>query len=112
MELPLQEGRAQGDGQPQKNFELIACLVLGCQTFFMNTILPAFPQVPQIKGRILIGGEIRDKGFETTTVFSTCHKGGDHVLLGTTPHVNIATLNEAVEAGLLPAPLRGECLCN
>ena len=64
----------------------------------MKYALPEFPAVPQINGRILIGGEIRDKGFESKPVFSTCHRGTEPVQIGTTPHVHVATLHEAVDA--------------
>jgi glyceraldehyde-3-phosphate dehydrogenase (NADP+) len=59
--------------------------------------LPDFPQVPEINGRILIGGKIRDRGFETKPVMTTCERGQPRQM-GTTPHVNIEILNEAVEA--------------
>jgi len=63
----------------------------------MKYTLPEFPAVPEINGRILIGGKIRDSGFETKAVLSTCHKSGQPPKLGTTPHVNIATIKEAVD---------------
>ena len=57
-----------------------------------------FPGLPKIDGRILIGGELRATGFEKKQVFSTCHRGGEDVLLGTTPHVTQEVLSEAVAA--------------
>lgn len=63
----------------------------------MKYTLPEFPAVPKITGRILIGGEIRDKGFQSIPVMSTCQRGGEHVQIGTTPHVSIDVLKEAVD---------------
>jgi glyceraldehyde-3-phosphate dehydrogenase (NADP+) len=60
--------------------------------------LPDFPKIPELKGRLLIGGELRSKGFETKPVTSTCHRGNEDVYLGTTPHVSQAVLSEAVAA--------------
>ena len=57
-----------------------------------------FPSVPKIDGRILIGGELRSSGFDRRDVRSTCHRGGDDVFLGTTPHVTKEILSEAVSA--------------
>ena len=75
-------------------------------------VLPDFPAVPEMHGRILIGGELRTQGFETKPVYSTCHRGEKDVLLGTTPHVSQALLSEAVAAaskawakGLGPWPM-------
>ncbi len=66
--------------------------------------LPAFPQVPRINGRILVGGAIRTTGFELRDVKSTCsmpeHKG-DSVVLGQTPHVTSEQFMEAVDAAAL-----------
>lgn len=64
----------------------------------MKTQLPEFPQVPKMNGRILIGGEIRDKGFDSIPVFSTCHRDNGEFQLGTTPHVSVEVIKEAVEA--------------
>lgn len=71
-----------------------------------------FPSVPQIEGRILIGGELRSTGFDKKPVYSTCHRGKEDVLLGTTPHVTQQILSEAVSAaskawakGLGPWPM-------
>jgi glyceraldehyde-3-phosphate dehydrogenase (NADP+) len=64
----------------------------------MDQALPPFPEVPKLAGRILIGGRILDSGFETKQVYSTCHRGDQPVLLGTTPHVTEKKLSEAVEA--------------
>jgi len=55
-----------------------------------------FPNLPKIEGRILIGGELRSTGFEKKPVYSTCHRGQEDVLLGTTPHVSQKVLSEAV----------------
>lgn len=59
--------------------------------------LPEFPAVPQIKGRILIGGQIQSSGFATKQVFSTCTTG-EQILLGETPHVDAPYLQKAVDA--------------
>jgi glyceraldehyde-3-phosphate dehydrogenase (NADP+) len=64
----------------------------------MKYDLPEFPGVPELSGRILIGGEIRDQGFEAKPVFSTCHRGDKPVQIGTTPHVTAEVLKEAVDA--------------
>lgn len=64
----------------------------------MKYNLPEFPGVPEVSGRILVGGEIRVKGFDTKAVMTTCHGGPAPKQLGTTPNVSIAVLNEAVEA--------------
>jgi glyceraldehyde-3-phosphate dehydrogenase (NADP+) len=64
----------------------------------MPSYLPPFPEVPQLKGRILIGGQIRDSGFESKPVYSTCTREQNPVPLGTTPQVSSEILNEAVEA--------------
>lgn len=64
----------------------------------MNNNLPEFPNVPEIPARILIGGEIRTKGFDTKEVTTTCHGGTTPKKIGTTPHVSVAVLNEAVDA--------------
>lgn len=63
----------------------------------MLATLPDFPEVPPVTGRILIGGEIRTRGFDVKPVFSTCHRGDKPVRLGTTPHVSADILREAVE---------------
>jgi glyceraldehyde-3-phosphate dehydrogenase (NADP+) len=64
----------------------------------MKSTLPDFPAVPKISGRILIAGKILESGFETKPVFSTCHKLGEQVALGTTPHVSAQVLGDAVTA--------------
>jgi glyceraldehyde-3-phosphate dehydrogenase (NADP+) len=64
----------------------------------MSNALPAFPEVPKITGRILIGGKILDDGYERKAVYSTCHRGDQPVQLGTTPHVSAEVLSEAVDA--------------
>jgi glyceraldehyde-3-phosphate dehydrogenase (NADP+) len=64
----------------------------------MKQALPEFPKVPEMAGRILIGGEIRTKGFEMKPVFTTCHRGDQPLQIGTTPHVSAAILKEAVDA--------------
>ena len=64
----------------------------------MKPVLPEFPKVPEMAGRILIGGEIRTKGFETKPVFTTCHHGDKPLQIGTTPHVSAEILKEAVDA--------------
>lgn len=64
----------------------------------MKSSLPEFPAIPELNGRILINGELRDSGFETKPVFSTCHKGDTPIQIGTTPHVSLEILSEAVEA--------------
>ena len=64
----------------------------------MSANLPAFPDVPQTKGRILIGGKLIDSGFETKDVFSTCQVEGHPVKLGTTPQVSVKQLSDAVGA--------------
>jgi len=56
--------------------------------------LPAFPEVPQIQGRILIGGDIKSTGFDYQEVKSPC--GG--AVLGKTPHVNADVFLQAVTA--------------
>src|SRR5438128_1411191 len=67
----------------------------------MDYALPPFPEVPKLKGRILIGGKMIDSGYETKEVFSTCHRGEKPVLLGITPHVTVQKLSEAVDAAAL-----------
>lgn len=64
----------------------------------MEYLLPEFPNVPEITGRILIDGEIREKGFATKAVFTPCHWGVTPKQLGITPHISAAILQEAVEA--------------
>jgi glyceraldehyde-3-phosphate dehydrogenase (NADP+) len=66
----------------------------------MNYTLPEFPNVPEIPSRILIGGEIRTKGFDTKPVMTMCHGGPVPQHLGSTPHVSVAVLNEAVDAAV------------
>ncbi|UYL07798.1 aldehyde dehydrogenase family protein [Bdellovibrio sp. SKB1291214] len=63
----------------------------------MTYDLPAFPGIPQINGRILINGEIREQGYERQPVFSTCTDDGKPQQIGTTPHVSADVLREAVE---------------
>jgi glyceraldehyde-3-phosphate dehydrogenase (NADP+) len=63
----------------------------------MNQTLPSFPAVPQIQGRILIAGKILSSGYETKEVFSTC-TSGERTLLGQTPHVDSAKLQEAADS--------------
>jgi glyceraldehyde-3-phosphate dehydrogenase (NADP+) len=63
----------------------------------MNQSLPSFPAVPQIKGRILIAGKILSSGYEMKEVFSTC-TSGERMLLGQTPHVDSAKLQEAADS--------------
>lgn len=60
--------------------------------------LPEFPKVPEIHGRILLGGELRSDGFERKPVTSTMSRDSKPVHLGTTPHVSQAVLSEAVSA--------------
>ncbi|MBC7386572.1 MAG: aldehyde dehydrogenase family protein [Cryobacterium sp.] len=60
-------------------------------------VLPAFPEVPKMKGAILINGEILTEGFASREVHSTC-ASGEPVLLGTTPNVDAAMLLRAVDA--------------
>ena len=68
----------------------------------MHEPLPPFPGVPQLHGRILIGGQIRGPhaagGFKTKPVFSTCTRDEKPLLLGTTPQVGVEVLAEAVAA--------------
>lgn len=64
----------------------------------MKSALPQFPEVPSISGSILIGGDVRSSGFESVPVFSTCHRGDTPVQLGTTPHVSVEVIKEAVDA--------------
>lgn len=63
----------------------------------MTYNLPAFPAVPHLTGHILIDGKIRDSGFETKPVYSTCNQG-QPLEIGTTSQVSIEILNEAVAA--------------
>lgn len=64
----------------------------------MTENLPAFPAIPKITGRILIGGEIRGQGFESKPVYSPCHRGSESLQIGTTPHVSSEIVIEAVDA--------------
>lgn len=64
----------------------------------MTQSLPAFPEVPQLQGRILIDGKILDSGFESKPVYSTCTKEKKSIQLGTTPNVTAEKLSEAVDA--------------
>jgi glyceraldehyde-3-phosphate dehydrogenase (NADP+) len=59
--------------------------------------LPEFPQVPKIRGRILIGGKIHAQGFKMREVWSNCTRG-EPVLIGETPNVDTVLLQEAVDA--------------
>jgi glyceraldehyde-3-phosphate dehydrogenase (NADP+) len=64
----------------------------------MTYALPEFPAIPELFGRILVNGELRNSGYETKPVFSTCHRGDKPLQIGTTPHVSLEILNEAVDA--------------
>ncbi|WP_413584410.1 aldehyde dehydrogenase family protein [Bdellovibrio sp. HCB274] len=64
----------------------------------MNQSLPPFPQIPKINGRVLINGVLRNSGFESIPVYSTCTESGEPVEIGTTPHVSAEVLAEAVQA--------------
>ncbi|MEK2688438.1 aldehyde dehydrogenase family protein [Bdellovibrio sp. GT3] len=64
----------------------------------MAQVLPAFPGIPEINGRILINGELRSQGFETIPVHSTCTTEPELKKIGTTPHVSVEILREAVQA--------------
>jgi glyceraldehyde-3-phosphate dehydrogenase (NADP+) len=64
----------------------------------MTYTLPEFPGVPELTGRILIDGKLIASGFESKSVFSTCHRDTRPVKLGTTPQVTIEILGQAVEA--------------
>ncbi|RZA07751.1 MAG: hypothetical protein EOP11_06815, partial [Proteobacteria bacterium] len=63
-----------------------------------------FPEVPEIRGRLLIAGRIESEGFEKKKVYSNSYlpsskrneKGATY--LGDTPHIDSAKFMEAVEA--------------
>ncbi|MBO9666175.1 MAG: aldehyde dehydrogenase family protein [Bdellovibrio sp.] len=63
----------------------------------MSYNLPSFPEIPLINGRVLINGTLRDSGFESQPVHSTCDKDQAKII-GTTPHVSLVVLMEAVES--------------
>lgn len=63
----------------------------------MTYDLPAFPAIPKLTGHILIDGKIRDSGFETKPVYSTCN-AAEPIQIGTTSQVSVEILNEAVAA--------------
>jgi glyceraldehyde-3-phosphate dehydrogenase (NADP+) len=65
--------------------------------------VPATSALPQVEGRILIGGKILTQGFSRKRVESPCTlrlPDGtlEHPLLGTTPQVSAEILQDAVEA--------------
>lgn len=62
------------------------------------TNLPAFPQIPQINGRILIGGEIQTTGFAKRDVISVQQAGYGPTKIGETPNIDAAKFMEAVDA--------------
>ena len=60
-----------------------------------------FPNVPQVYGRVLIGGTIQNDGFSRRKVYSTCTDNPAGHLLGETADVDVGKVMEAVDAASL-----------